>query len=93
MLSIAPRAGSGYCPRPVTALQIFMILALKGALIVVLTKMGWWPDWEARARKREEHKLVLHAYEQWCERTGTRPAADPRIVDELLAKSNGNVRP
>jgi hypothetical protein len=60
----------------VTAFEIFLIVALKGTLVAVFTKLGWWPDWEARARKREEHKRVLVAYEKWCERTGTRPAAD-----------------
>jgi hypothetical protein len=68
-----------------TAFQIFLVVALKGALVVFLTWKGWWPDWEARARKREEHKRVLLAYEKWCERTGTRPAADPRFIDNLAA--------
>ncbi len=60
-----------------TAFEIGLVVAIKGALVVILTKYGWWPDWEARALKREEHKRVLRAYEEWCERTGTRPAADP----------------
>lgn len=71
--------------RPVTAVHIFAIVALKGALVTFLVWKGWWPDWEARARKREEHKRVLVAYEEWCERTGTRPAADAGVPTERIA--------
>lgn len=76
-----------------SALEIGMIVALKGALVVVLVKLGWWPDWEKRALKREEHKRVLLAYEQWCEDTGTRPAADPRVIKDLLPNPLDRVRP
>jgi hypothetical protein len=78
---------------PVSAFTIFLIVAVKGTVVVVLTKLGWWPDWEARARRREEHKRVLVAYEQWCERTGTRPAADPRFVDQIVAHPHKTVGP
>jgi hypothetical protein len=77
----------------VTAFEIFLIVAVKGTLVAVFTKLGWWPDWEARARKREEHKRVLVAYEQWCERTGTRPAADPRFTNKGIAGANEPVGP
>jgi hypothetical protein len=76
----------------VTAFEIFLIVAVKGTLVAVFTKLGWWPDWEARARKREEHKRVLVAYEQWCERTGTRPAADAGTVHKVVADPNHSVR-
>jgi hypothetical protein len=78
---------------PVTAFEIGLIVAVKGAVVVTLTKLGWWPDWEARARKREEHKRVLVAYEEWCERTGTRPAADPRVPRDYIADPTGGGRP
>lgn len=76
-----------------TALEIGLIVAIKGALITVLVKKGWWPNWEKRALKREEHKRVLLAYEEWCERTGARPAADPRVIDNARAKTPKNIRP
>lgn len=66
-----------------TALEIGLIVALKGAVAVVLTKLGWWPDWEERAYKREEAKRVFVAYEKWCERTGQRPFEDPKIPERL----------
>lgn len=75
-----------------TGMTIFLAALLKGALAAFLVKKGWWPDWEARALKREEHKRVLRAYEHWCERTGTRPAADPRIVEKLLSQPLRGVR-
>jgi hypothetical protein len=74
-----------------TAWEIGLIVAIKGGLVALLIKKGWWPDWEARARKREEHKRVLLAYEEWCERTGTRPAADPRSLDNFIAKGANSV--
>jgi hypothetical protein len=64
---------------PVTAFQIFLVVALKGALLVFLRKKGWWPDWEARARQREEEKRVLIAYREWRKNARSTPAADPRI--------------
>lgn len=73
-----------------TALEIGLIVAIKGTIITVLVKKGWWPDWEKRALKREEHKRVLRAYEEWCERTGTRPSA---MSDELVTKPSKSVRP
>lgn len=71
-----------------TFTEIFWICLLKAVVMGVLAKLGWLPDWEARARKREEHKRVLRAYEEWCERTGARPASDPRFVDKSVAKAN-----
>lgn len=62
--------------RSMTAGTIFTIAFLKGVIVTVLVKKGWWPDWEARARRRTEHKLVLRAYEQWRERAGPEAAAD-----------------
>lgn len=72
---------------------IFLVVFLKGALATFLTYKGWWPDWVARARKREEHKRVLLAYEQWCKDTGTRPAADPAVVRNLPTDLASKVRP
>lgn len=66
-----------------TAIEIFVGVAIKGALVVYLAKKGWWPDWEKRALRREEHKRVIKAYEVWCERTGERPAADHEALRKL----------
>lgn len=76
-----------------TVLGIGLIVAIKGVIVTVMVKNGWWPDWEKRALKREEHKRVLRLYEEWCERTGTRPAADARVIDKLIADANGKVGP
>lgn len=76
--------------RSMTVLGIGLIIAIKGAIVTVLVKKGWWPNWEKRALKREEHKRVLRLYEEWCERTGTRPAA---MTNDLIAKSDKKVRP
>lgn len=76
-----------------TGMTIFLGVALKGAIVTFLAWKGWWPDWEKRALKREEHKRVLRAYEEWCERTGTRPASDPRVFAKLTAKPDRNVWP
>lgn len=66
-----------------TALEIGIAAALKGALVVFLMKKGWWPDWEKRALRREEHKRVVKAYEDWCAQTGERPAADHEALAKL----------
>jgi len=66
-----------------TAFQIFLIALGKGAVVAVLFKLGWWPDWEKRALRREEHKRVIKAYEAWCEQTGERPAADGEALKKL----------
>lgn len=66
-----------------TVLEIGIAAAIKGALVVFLIKKGWWPDWEKRALRREEHKRVIKAYEAWCERTGERPAADHEALRKL----------
>jgi hypothetical protein len=76
-----------------TAFQIFAVTFLAAIVRAILVKKGWWPDWEKRALRREEHKRVLLAYEEWCKHTGTRPAADPRLVDKLIAETNGKVGP
>ena len=66
-----------------TTLEIGIGIALKGVLVAFLAKMGWWPDWEKRALRREEHKRVIKAYEEWCEKTGERPAADHEALRNL----------
>ncbi|WP_324807234.1 hypothetical protein SH584_11530 [Sphingomonas sp. LY29] len=66
-----------------TALEIGLAVAIKGALVVFLAKKGWWPDWEERAYKREEAQRVFKAYEEWCEKTGKRPFEDPKIPERL----------
>ena len=69
--------------RSMTAIQIAIVTFIHGALGAWLLKKGWWPDWEKRALRREEHKRVIKAYEEWCERTGERPAADHEALAKL----------
>lgn len=63
--------------------ELIAVFVIKGALVAFLAKMGWWPDWEKRALRREEHKRVVKAYEEWCEQTGERPAADHEALRKL----------
>ena len=72
-----------------TALEIGLIVALKGVLVAAAVKLGWWPDWEKRAYEREECRRVFKAYKEWCERTGQRPAEDPKIPDRLKFRATG----
>ena len=66
-----------------TALEIGLIVCVKGALITAAVKLGWWPDWEKRAYRREESRRVFKAYEEWCDKTGRRPFEDPKIPERL----------
>lgn len=66
-----------------SALEIGLIVFLKGALVSVLIWKGWWPDWEKRAYRREEMRRVFKAYEEWCDKVGKRPFADPKIPERL----------
>lgn len=68
-----------------TALEIGLAVAIKGAVVVFLVKKGWWPDWEKRAYKREESQRVFQAYEDWCDKAGQRPFEDPKIPERLKA--------
>ena len=63
--------------------EIILVVALKSAFVAILAKLGFWPDWEKRALRREEHKRVIKAYEEWCEKTGNRPAADHEALRKL----------
>ena len=69
-----------------TAGTVFVIVCLKGVLVTWLHKKGWWPDWEERGLRLQEHKRVIKAYEEWCERTGQRPAADMKALAELYQR-------
>lgn len=73
--------------------EIFLIVALKGALVVLLGRFGWWPDWEQRARDRAEEKLVLRAYKEWRENAGPEAAAQARVVLDRFARRPENFRP
>jgi hypothetical protein len=77
-----------------TAWEIGLIVAIKGGLVTFLAYKGWWPDWEKRALKREEHKRVLLAYEEWRSRTGARGAADSAVENPVTnsGKQVGSVR-
>ena len=68
--------------RTVTAFEIFMIVALKGAVVAVLHKLGWWPDWEVRDREVREEKALLLAYKKWRRDAGPDAAAELRKVCE-----------
>lgn len=60
---------------------IAVVVALKGALIALLKKFGWWPDWEERARQREEEKRVLVAYREWKRARADRPAKSGALTE------------
>ncbi len=66
-----------------TFLSIGLAVFIKALITPWLVKKGWWPDWEKRAYRREEHKRVIKAYEEWCEQTGERPAADHEALAKL----------
>lgn len=66
-----------------TGLEIGIGVAIKAVVVGYLAHKGWWPDWEKRALRREEHKRVIKAYEAWCEQTGERPAADREALRKL----------
>jgi hypothetical protein len=76
-----------------TAWEIGLIVAIKGGIVGFLAYKGWWPDWEARARKREEHKRVLLAYEEWRSRTGARGASNAGVVEDPVADPSQQIRP
>jgi hypothetical protein len=72
----------------------FITIGLAACIKAILThwmgKKGWWPDWEKRALRREEHKRVIKAYEKWCSETGERPAADHIALQKLeLRRARG----
>jgi hypothetical protein len=70
----------------VTTGEIFLIVALKSALVVVLHKLGFWPDWEQRAKDRADEKLVLRAYKQWRKDAGPEAAAKLRVTLERATR-------
>lgn len=58
---------------------IGLVVALKGALLIYLKEKGWWPDWEERARRRDEEKKLLRAYREWRKHARPGPSANPRV--------------
>lgn len=65
---------------------IFLAVCLKALLVHWMQRKGWWPDWEERGLKIQEHKKVIAAYERWCEDTGQRPAGDAKALAELYER-------
>ena len=63
-----------------TGMTIFIAVALKGALVVILRKFGWWPDWEVRDREVREEKALLRAYKKWRKDAGPEAAAELRVA-------------
>lgn len=63
-----------------TWVHIFVACLLAGLLRTGLRKIGWWPDWEERARRREEEKQVLVAYREWRKNAGPGPASDVGVI-------------
>jgi len=61
-----------------TALAIFLAAALKGVIMVVLHKKGWW-SYEAALQKRLEHKRVLAAYDEWRKDRGPHAPSDTTL--------------
>lgn len=72
--------------------EIFVVLALKGALVAVLTYFDLWPDWEARAKRREEDKKVLRAYHEWRKNAGPEAAAEASAILDRLPRRSNNLR-
>ncbi len=73
--------------------EIVLIVALKGAVVAAFARLGWWPDWEQRARDRADEKLVLRAYKQWRNDAGPEATAKLRTSLETLSGRPKNVRP
>lgn len=71
--------------------EIFVIVALKGAVVVVLAKLGWWPDWEERARQRQDEKRLLRAYRQWRKDAGPEAAANARVTLERFTRGSRHI--
>lgn len=68
-----------------TMLTLGIALAIKGALVVWLSKIGAWPDWDKLAAEKREEKEVLRAYKEWRKNGGAKAGADPaahrRVTD------------
>lgn len=78
--------------RTVTAFEIFLIVFLKGLVVAVLAKFGWWPDWEKVDREKREEKALLRAYKQWRRDAGPDRAADLRTLCEDFTKATDKRR-
>ena len=76
--------------RAVTAFEIFLIVFLKGVVVAVLAKFGWWPDWEKVDREKREEKALLRAYNKWRRDAGPDRAADLRALCEDFTKAADN---
>jgi len=78
-----------------TAFQILLAVTLKGLLVALLVKKGWWPDWPKYYRRKDEHRRVIAAYEAWCDKTGVRPADDPNfaLLSSETRPSSGPEKP
>lgn len=63
-------------------MTIFLAVAIKGALVVVLQRYGLWPDWEVKDREVREEKALLRAYKKWRKDAGPEAAADLRLACE-----------
>ena len=59
-----------------TMLTLGIALAIKGALVVWLTKIGAWPDWDKLAAEKREEKEVLRAYKEWRKNGGAKAGAN-----------------
>lgn len=70
---------------------------LKGALVVWLTKIGAWPDWDKLAAEKREEQEVLRAYKEWRKNRGAQPGAnptaDPRVVNQTVASQSERFTP
>jgi hypothetical protein len=60
-----------------TMLTLGIALAIKGALVVWLSKIGAWPDWDKLAAEKREEKEVLLAYKEWRKNRAAQPSAEP----------------
>jgi hypothetical protein len=60
--------------------EIALVVFVKGAIVSLFGYLGWYPNWEERAIKREQEKSVLRAYKQWRDDAGPEAAAKLRAV-------------
>lgn len=65
--------------------EIFVAVALKGALFAILHKLGWLPDpIEYNTMKRQE-RLMLKSYKRWRKEAGPEAAAKLHATLEASA--------
>lgn len=65
-------------------LTLGIALAIKGALVVWLSKIGAWPDWDKLAAEKREEKEVLRAYKEWRKNGGAQARSNTPANRSLI---------